>query len=280
MSIRYDVRDDLDTIAAIIDAFPQELPFACGGSLSQRAVFVLGLPRSGTTLIEQVFLRIPGYGAAGEISDLSLIVGNHGRSNLTPPARDRLDLVRRSPQLDLATVGKDYLAATSRFGPTARLVDKTPLNFLYCALIAAALPNARMILLRRDPRDNLVGIFRTYFGGLYPYAYELTDLARYIVAFNKLADHWRLILSHDRLLELDYEAFVADPETQGKALAAFVGEDWNSDYLDPTNVRPAVSASAAQVRKPTTTANIGTWKNYAPWIGDALTVLDEYERSR
>lgn len=276
--IAYRVEDDLAVIDALVRTHrPARLEPAVRGAPTRGPVFVVGLPRSGTTLIEQLLLRAPETASAGETAALSLATMEAGRRDLSPRPSSRLDLVERAFALDLPTLGADYLRRVKVYrGAAARLIDKTPFNFLYAALILAALPDARIVMLRRDPRDSIAGIFRTHFGGLYPYSYDPMELAHYVAAFNRLADHWRSVLPDDRYFELQYERFVSEPSAQGRALFAFVGLSWDESRLDAGHHRIATTASAAQVRQPISSAHRGAWRHYEPWLKGAYACVDAW----
>jgi hypothetical protein len=241
-----------------------------------KPVFVCGLPRSGTTLVEQWLLRSGAFAPAGESSALSFAVANALRRDLNPPMRNRNDALSRLIELDLQRLASDYIANVAQsIGPERHFVDKALLNFLMSGLITRMFPQGKTIQLVRDARDSLVSIFRTYFGGLYPWALSITDLAVYIKAFGKLAEHWQGMLPGDRYLQVPYADVVTQPEKVGQDICRFVGVDWDQNYLDPAAIPSiAISASASQVRQPIHTHGMGAWRSYEPWIRDALEILD------
>jgi tetratricopeptide (TPR) repeat protein len=239
-------------------------------------IFVCGLPRSGTTLVEQWLLRSGTFAPAGESSALSFAVANALRRDLKPPMRDRNDALSRLLELDLQRLASNYIAnVTASIGPERHFIDKALLNFLMAGMITRMFPQGKTIQLVRDPRDSLVSIFRTYFAGLYPWALSLTDLAVYIKAFRRLAEHWQEMLPSDLYVQVSYSDVVTQPEKVGQEVCCFVGVDWNENYLDPASIPSvAISASASQVRQPIHTRSIGAWRSYEPWIGEALEILD------
>src|SRR5262249_3757911 len=169
-----------------------------------------------------------------------------------------------------------YIASTRpRTGRHKHFIDKMPLNFFYAGLIAQALPNARIICLRRSPMDTCLSNFRQLFAtsfSYYNYAYDLLDTGRYYIEFDKLISRWRQALPADRFIEVQYETLVAEQETQSRRLIAFCGLDWDDACLDfHHNEMPVATASSIQVRSPMYTTSVGRWKRY----GDRVNALRE-----
>lgn len=253
----YRVADDVATMQAIAAAFdagyvaPAAADPAPGGP-----VFVLGLPRSGTTLVDRILSSHDQVASLGEINDMALAM-----TRGAGPAAGKADLVRRAAAADPAMIGADYLARTRAYGPDAPfLIDKTPLNFLYIGLIARALPTARIVHLNRHPMDSCFGMYKTLFRMGYPFSYDFADLAAYYAAYDRLMAHWRRILP-GRLIEMRYEDIVDNQERETRRLIAACGLDWQDACLDfHNNAAPVSTASAVQVRRPIYREALGRWR--------------------
>ena len=256
--LQYRVEDDLETMRLIAGTFGGGF-FARTheGHGDARPLFVVGLPRSGTTLVDRILGAHPAVASRGESADLAQAV-----VRVASPAASKAELVRRSARADFAALGRDY-AATLPAGAPARVIDKTPGNFLYLALVAAALPQARIVHLRRNPMDACYAMYKTLFRMAYPFSYDLDDLARYWLGYDTLMAHWRALLPPDRFLEIDYEALVDDQEAVSRRLLAHAGLAWDDACLHfERNPQPTLTASAAQVRQPIYRSSVGLWRRY------------------
>ena len=228
-------------------------------------VFVVGMPRTGTTLVDRILSSHPHAVSLGESTRFALLIKQATQTQ----SRYVLDAqtLGRARHVDLHGVGGAYLAATRRLAGTARVfIDKMPLNFLYAGLVVAAIPNARVICLRRDPMDACLANYRQLFSTSYTYynyALDLAHTAGYYVAFERLIGHWRQTLPADRFVEVAYEAVVADLEHEARGLVAFCGLDWHDACLDfHRNPAPVATASSVQVRKPIYATSVGRWRRY------------------
>lgn len=251
-NLRYDVAEDEAKLRRIAKVFPGGRDVAPPPP-GHRHIFIVGLPRSGTTLIERILSALPGVASNGETD-------NFATALLGCAPQGRPDVFQACADADPQAVAAAYetLAATSG----ATTIEKLPLNYLYVGAIARALPTAAIVWVRRHPLDSCFAMFRTLFGEAYPFSYDFGDLARYYVAYARLMDHWRRAFP-GRLIEVDYEALVAAPEPVGKHLAERCGLAWTNDALDlPRNRTASLTASAAQVRQPIYTSSAGFWTNY------------------
>lgn len=267
--LAYRVEDDVGTMRDIAAhfsaAFQRHEHVGCHDS---RPLFVVGLPRSGTTLVERILSSHTRIGSRGESSDLAMAL-----TRLAGPVISRAELLQRSTELDFRTLGESYVAGVAGH-EGERLVDKTPANFLYLGLIAKALPNARIVYVRRHPLDVCLAMYKTLFRMAYPYSYDLHDLARYWLAFDGLMTHWRNALPAHQLLEVDYEQLVVDPETNARRLIAHAGMDWEPGCLDfHANPQPTLTASAAQVRQPIYHSSVGAWRRYEKQLSPLIAAL-------
>ena len=265
--------------AALFEAARASVPAAAPsrGHASPEPIFVVGLPRSGTTLIDRVLSSHSDVTSAGELSNFALLLKRAAgtSSNMVLEA----ETFAAAGQVDLARLGEAYVASTRALtGATPRFVDKMPLNALYAGLIHQALPNARIVCLRRDPMDVCLSNYRQLFAtgfSYYNYAYDLEDVARYYVAFDRLMAHWRAVLPADRFLEVGYEDVVADQEAQTRRLLGFCGLDWQDGCLAfHENAAPVATASSVQVRQPLYSTSVGRWRRYGEGLAPMRRVLE------
>ncbi|MFA4892433.1 sulfotransferase [Brevundimonas sp.] len=254
-------------IARVFDASLFERPAA--GCPETGPVFVLGLPRSGTTLVDRIISSHSGVESLGEINDFALAL-----TRLAGAAGGKGELIRRSADLDPAALGRAYLDSVAGYGRARPMfIDKTPVNFLYIGLIARALPNARIVHLRRHPLDSGYALYKTLFRMGCPYSYDLEDLAAYMLAHRRLMNHWRGV-APGRILDVDYEALVADQETVSRRIIDHCGLDWQDACLTfHENTAPAATASAAQVRQPIHARSVGLWRRYADQLEPLAAAL-------
>jgi tetratricopeptide (TPR) repeat protein len=236
------------------------------GDPSELPVFIIGMPRSGTTLIEQILGAHPAVQGAGELSDLRLVIGRIGAYP------DRIDTLTGD---DARRLGRDYLARVGRLADGhARLVDKMPGNFLYAGLIPLMLPNARIVHARRDPVDTCLSCYTKLFSGEQRFSYDLAELGRFYRDYENLMAHWRTVLPADRYIEVDYEAVVDDLEGQARRLVEFAGLPWDDACLRFHEQRGVVrTASHNQVRQPIYTSSKGRWRAHAAYLGPLLQAL-------
>jgi hypothetical protein len=265
---------------AIIEAFDARrlAPAGRGGAGDGAPIFIVGLPRSGTTLVDRILSSHSQVQSLGEINDLSyaLIAQAQRPEDEERGPPDRLELIRRSAQLDFAALGSDYLRRVAGYPrDKPRFIDKTPWNFLYLGLIALALPQARIIHLRREPMDSCLALYKTLFRSGSPYSYDLGDLARYYLAYHRLMEHWRRALP-GRVLEVDYERLVQSQESATRELLEGCGLAFEPQCLEfHRNSAPAATASAVQVREPIHARSVGIWKDYARWLVPLAAALRE-----
>ena len=238
-------------------------------------LFIVGMPRSGTTLVERILSSHPEVSSAGELMHFSLAVKRAAR---TPSSRVLdAETIAAAPTLDWTAIGRSYLESTRpRTGTTRHFIDKMPLNFLYAGMIRRALPQARIICVRRGAADTVLSNYRQLFAtsfSYYDYAYDLVDTANYVAGFHALTGHWRATLG-EGYLEVVYEDVVADLEGQARRLLEFCRLPWDAACLDfHRNAAPVATASSVQVRNPIYSSSVGRWRKYRPWIDSALETL-------
>nr|WP_161593746.1 sulfotransferase [Parerythrobacter lutipelagi] len=229
-------------------------------------VFVLGMPRSGTTLVERILSSHAKIATAGELPDFALLVKRS--SDTTGPHTLSPELL--SAAYDPEQVGKAYLARTEPMaGANLRLIDKMPFNLFFAAHILESLPAARIVMVRRDPRDTVFANFRQLFAtdfGYYDYAYDLADTAHFVAGFTDLAEHWRAALPAGRYTEVHYETLVAEQESESRRLIDFLGLQWDDACLHfHRNAAPVATASSVQVRAPIHNKSVGQWQRYGKY---------------
>ena len=239
------------------------------GNPSEVPVFIVGMPRSGTSLVEQIFAthsQVSGAGELKNISDIADAVQAHGQDR----PMEELD-----PHLARRLAG-DYVAQLlERGGGAARVTDKMPDNIFHLGLIAVLFPRARVILVRRDLRDTCLSCYFRWFDETVPWAYDLAECGLRGLEIERLAEHWRWALPL-RMLTIDYENLVADFEGESRRLIEFLGLDWEPGCLEFYKTdRPVLSASAWQVRQPLYTRSVGRWRRYEQHLGPLLEVLEK-----
>ena len=258
--------------ADIEGGFPAEL-FAAhplAGDPDPTPIFVLGMPRSGTTLVEQILASHPDVFGAGELPLLRNIVAG------TLAEDEPLDYATLLPRLGdagFSKLGADYVRQLRGYSSAARFItDKMPGNFLLIGMIRLMLPNAKIIHCVRDPADTAISIFKNYFAGgtgLLGYAYDLGEIGHYHRLYQHLMAHWHRVLP-DFVYDISYEALVADQEGETRRLLAQCGLDFRPECLSFfETVRPVHTASMAQVRSPISASSVGIAKHY----GEALAPL-------
>ena len=258
------------TTLGVLDAMEQTITpdflreHGGNGDFSDRPIFIVGMPRSGTTLVEQIISSLPGVMGMGELMDFQNCVSGAGQFPASGPTKTWFD-----------GLGRAYIRGFGKVSPQfIRIIDKMPSNFIYAGLIHLSLPNARIIHLHRDPIDTCLSCFSRLFSGDQPFSYDLAELGRYYRRYERLMVHWRTILPDDAFLDVSYENLVSDFEPEARRLVAFCGLDWNDTCLDfhKTN-RSVKTASAAQVRQPLYTSSVGRHQHYAPYLGPLLSAL-------
>ena len=273
--LNYDVAVDerkLLRIAEVYDGVPMKAAVVppggtAGSAHAIRLIFIVGLPRSGTTLVERILTGLPGVRSNGETDNFS-----HA---LLGASRGEGDVFSRAAQADPAAVAAEYMRLALA-GPKAHtVIEKLPLNHLYIGAIRRALPEAKILLVSRDPLDSCFAMYRTLFAGGYPFSYDLTDLGRYYVAYDRLTDHWRSNIG--ALHEIHYSELVQDPKRVGAKLAAHCGLPWSDSAIDiQQNKSVSLTASAAQVRRPIYGSSSGRWRRYEPHLGPLISTLRDH----
>ena len=262
--LRYDVGVDVATVDWIMEAFPSSAEPALDGVDSDAPIFLLGLPRSGTTLVERILGSHSQVESAGELTCLARAIVDAACRTAGCAQLPRRELVAWSSRIDFAALGRDYLerAAASRTGLKPRFTDKMPLNYLYCGIIHRALPGAKIIHLARKPMAACYAIYKTLFKDGYPFSYDLHELARYYGAYRRLMSHWRATLP-GVILDLSYEQLVAAQIPQTRRVLEHCHLAWDEACVEfHRNPSATTTASAAQVRRPMYDSSIAQWRHY------------------
>jgi tetratricopeptide (TPR) repeat protein len=268
--LSYDVATDIEAIGDITTTFDVTWrDGAAAGNTTQGPVFVLGLPRSGTTLVDRILDAHHDVTSLGEVNDFAYAVMRAGA-----PAADKAELIRNVAKADLDALGKGYWSSLQGYGESAPfLIDKTPANTLYLGLIMQSLPDARIIHVRRHPMASCYAMFKALFRMGYPFSYDLEQTGRYYAAHYRLMEHWRHVWP-DRILDVDYEALVDDQETVSRDIIKYCGLEWSDACLTyHKNATPTASASATQVREPVYTRARDLWRQIEPQLEPLARVL-------
>lgn len=249
-----------------------------GGDSSRLPIFVLGMPRSGTTLTEQIIASHPDVHGAGELPDLMAIAQRDvaGTGAVFPNNIPALD------QAGLSAWAADYVAGLHRRARDARhITDKMPANFLAIGLIHVMLPNAKIIHVNRNPVDTCLSCFMQLFSSKQEHTYDLSELGRYYVDYARLMEHWRSVLPAGAFLDVQYEDIVTDQETQARRIIDFCGLEWNDACVDfHKNKRSICTASVTQVRQPIYKSSVERWRPYEKFLGPLLDALGDLATKR
>jgi len=274
-TLNYDAASDtrdMQNVAAHYSA--QAMQALRGGDETEGPIFIVGMPRTGTTLVERILGSHSQVTSVGEAVDFpeemaALARATHARLGLADA-----DLLRASLQMDFGELGRRYLAAVRQLSGGQRYtIDKLPFNFRYTGLIHKALPKAAIVHLTRDPMDTCYAVFKTSFINAYHFSYQLDEVAQYFVAYRRMMDHWHAVMP-GVILDVRYEDLVADPEAQCRRLLAHCGLPWEDQVLDfHRSTKASTTASAAQVRRPIYKSSVQKWRNFTRELQPVLERL-------
>lgn len=273
-TLNYQVEEDLALFAASTQHAASPV-LSSTGCPSREPIFILGMPRSGTTLVERILSSHSDVLSAGELQDFGVAV----KELTATPSAKVLDpeTLSAAYALDFSALGERYLERSRVVtGSKPRFIDKLPFNFFYIDLIRRALPNAKIICMMRHPMDTCLGNYRALFSlgsPYYRYAFNLKHTAHFYTAFHQLALFWQQQnLPNFRLQS--YEALVQNPEQQIAELLEFCDLDWQQACLQSElNQAPVSTASKVQVREPVNTKSVGRWQKYQPMLEPLLQQL-------
>jgi len=260
--LRYDAALDAAVVEGLVTAFPTRLSPATTET-PDAPIFIVGLPRTGTTLVERILGSHPLVHASGELPALSealtsLVSERHALSQL-----DWLGFVSALAEVDPNRLAATYLErARSWRGARPRFTDKQPTNFYYCGLILAAFPNARIVHLTRHPLAAIHAIYKTFFPRTYPFSYQLNELAEYYIGYQRLMNHWNRLYP-GAIYEVAYESLIGAQEATTRELLAACGLPFDEACLRfETNPAATTTASAVQVRSPVYDSSVSLWRHH------------------
>ncbi|MFZ2541859.1 MAG: tetratricopeptide repeat protein [Gallionella sp.] len=239
---------------------------------SRVPIFVLGMPRSGTTLTEQIIASHPEVYGAGELPDMQNIANRDVAGAKGFPG----NILAHDPA-SLTKWADDYVASLRQRAPDARhITDKLPGNFWFIGLIHVMLPKAKIIHVNRNPVDTCLSCFTKLFNSGHEQTYDMAELGRYYVDYARLMNHWRAVLPAGAFLDVQYEDIVADQEAQARHMIKFCNLEWNDACLDFHKSKRAVdTASMTQVRRPIYTSSVERWRPYEKYLGPLLEALGD-----
>ncbi|HEY0665701.1 MAG TPA: sulfotransferase, partial [Gallionella sp.] len=245
------------------------------GDPSDVPVFVLGMPRSGTTLTEQIIASHPAVYGAGELHDLLRIAERS--SEIKNGQSVFPDNLRGLDQQMLTAWGAEYVAGLRQRAPNAaHITDKMPANFFAVGLIHLMLPNAKIIHVNRNPVDTCVSCYTRLFHRKQEHTYDLAELGQYYVQYARLMDHWRNVLPAGAFLDVQYADIVADQEAQARRLIEYCGLEWDDACLDFHKTKRSIrTASVTQVRQRIYTSSVERWRHYEKFLGPLLDALGD-----
>jgi tetratricopeptide (TPR) repeat protein len=273
--LAYEVGQDEQKLAKIARVFADHLPSAptvqnermTREDKATQHIFIVGLPRSGTTLVERLLTGLAGVRSNGETENFSRALLKHSDGSG--------DVFERAASANFEAVAKTYEQLANPFGRRGAVIEKLPMNYLYLGAIRRALPEAKLILLRRSPLDSCFAMYRTLFGDAYPFSYDLNELGRYYAAYERLIDHWRNTLKLP-MLEVVYEELVARPSAVGAQIAAYCEVPWDDSAIHIQENRSAsLTASASQIRRPIYGSSSGRWRRYEKHLAPLMDELQQ-----
>lgn len=275
---RYDLRDDLAIFPALQEAFsPARMAAPAAGHETRAPIFVVGMPRTGSTLIERIVSSHAEVQSLGELNTLSLVMMRLVEQGQGGARVDRARLPQLAAALPMRALAERYLQDVAPLrDDRPRFVDKLPLNSLNIGLIHLAMPNAAIVHVVRDPLDACYAMYKYLFRNGYPFSYDLEELGVYYAAYYRLMDHWRAVLPPGRIYDIRYEDVVDDLPGEARKLIAHLGLQW-----DPrceafhANRSPSMTGSAAQVRRPVYATSVGSSRSVERELAPLRRVLAE-----
>lgn len=267
-------------VEAIIQVFSPAF-FAARNALNvavdrnKTPIFIVGMPRSGTTLLEQILCSHASVFGAGELIDLNEVVVQATGATAGKPFTAGVSILGEA---DLKRLGDAYLKRVWKLSPDSRFItDKMPANFFYLGLIHLALPHAKIIHAMRDPMDSCFSCFSRLFNDTMEFAYDQVTLGRYYARYIRLMQHWHQVLPPGSILDLPYESMIADTEGQSRRVLEFVGLPWDPACLEfYKNDRLVKTASVAQVRKPIYKSSVARWKHFARHLRPLYELVQDF----
>ena len=266
----YDADEKDKHFAHVTDVFSKEfIDRRRGhGEKSDLPIFVLGMPRSGTTLTEQIIASHPSVFGAGELFDLLDL--SSGKSNFPDNMKDL------TPER-MAEMGAQYVAGLRARDQNARkITDKMPANFMNVGLIHLILPNAKIVHVKRNPLDTCISCFTRLFAHNQNQTYDLYELGRFYRAYSLMMDHWKKVLPKGSFYEIEYEKLIEDTDAEARKLVEYCGLEWDDKCLEfHKHERSIRTASVTQVRQPIYKSSVARWKKYEKYVEPLIKGLGE-----
>lgn len=272
--VKYDEEAEIESFKTLEATLTKEwLENAGEGCDASSPIFIVGQPRTGTTLIERIITARDDVHSAGELQQFGRAVKSTGGARAIGMVSSENILAAAS--VEPKVLGEFYMDATrSLRSDLPYFVDKLPINYLYAPLIAAALPNAKIIHVKRDPMDACFASYKQLFAEAYFYSYDQGEMARHHLRYRHLMSHYREVLG-DRMIEVAYEDVVENMEFEAKRIINYLGLDWQDISLDFHKQKTAVTtASATQVREKVHSRSVGKWKRFEEELTEMYEILN------
>lgn len=278
-ALNYTPESDLKMFAALKTVFSQPQQNVSKGHDNNQAIFVVGMPRTGTTLVERIFTNHPQVKSAGELHHFEMLLKKSGGLNWQK--LQNKSHIAAAANVDFSTLGKDYIRSiTLKLDKTEKFVDKLPLNILFAGYIIRALPQCKIICLDRGAHDTVLSNYRQIFSPSYrycDYALSLESTALFYLEFKKLAEFWQTMFP-DNFMLVNYEKLVNNPIDEARKMLSFCQLSWRDSFVEiENNLSPVATASAVQVRQPITNTNVGNWKKFAEYLKPIEHILADDE---
>jgi len=268
---KYSVDNDLNEVDECVVNYKKDFwnSINSSGNQTERPVFVIGMPRSGTSLTEQILSTHPDVFGAGELTDIPKIVEDLMKHKQRHP-----EFLRNMTETRLSEAADKYLLALNEHSETAqRVIDKMPTNFWYVGLISSLFPKAKIIHIQRHPMDTCLSIYFQKFGASMPFTTKLVDIGKHYNAYSKLMGYWKNVLDIP-MLDISYDDLVVEPEENIRTMVSFCGLEWDARCLEfYKNKRDVNTPSYDQVRQPLYTKSSGRWRNYSVHLEELKKVL-------
>lgn len=274
--MEYDINLDLQTMEEIKTYFNRGFfENAPRGHDARDPIFIIGMPRTGTTLVERIIGSHSKVHSLGELGVFGRLLVRSVKEKVGSQEIAPEDRVKLTAQLDYEAVGQRYIEGVAdRRGEEPIFIDKLPYNYLNVGPIHAALPNAKIIQLDRHPLDTCYAIYKTLFGSAYPFSYTFEELGAYYSAYRKMIDHWYDVLPEGAILKVRYEDVVDDQEGQTRRIFEHCGLEWEDQVKEFYNSKQSsTTASAAQVRQPVYKSSVAKWRNYEEQLAPLRDIL-------
>lgn len=262
--VNYDIKIDISIIESVIKQSTPDWLNKVGDTIQidKQPIFIVGLPRTGSTLCERIISSHSNVSSLGETLFIPMLLKQF--SNVNTSEKMSLTIIEALADINIQNLSEKYINCVSyRFGDEDYFIDKLPMNILYLGFIVKAFPNAKIVYLNRNPMDACFAMYKQVFTWAYKYSYSLNDLAEYYVAFSSLIEHWNDVLG-DNFITIDYESLVSEPEQQITKLLGKLGLPFEAQCIDISkNKAPSTTASSVQVRSGINIKSVNRWKKFS-----------------